>query len=94
MASPKEETGGKNMKYCINCKRTVEPIKRFNWGAFIIGFLLFVIPAIVYLLWFMVADIGRCPMCNAQNWGASQKISRPKNKKPEKSDLDKSLEGI
>ena len=49
------------MKYCLNCRKTVEPKKHLNWIALILFGLFYVI--------YYIAMSGRCPMCNSQNWG-------------------------
>ena len=56
------------MKQCINCKRMVEPLKRFNIGAFVVLFILGVFPAFIYLIYYLCKS-GSCPMCNSKNWG-------------------------
>jgi len=49
------------MKYCINCKRMVEPIKKLNW----LGLIFF---GLLYVPYYLIKQ-GRCPMCNSTNWG-------------------------
>ncbi len=64
------------MKYCINCKQTVQPAKSgFNVIAFIILLCLGCCPGVIYIL-YHVLKTERCPMCNSINWGV-QPIMEP-----------------
>jgi len=57
------------MKYCNNCQRWIEPIKRFNWAVFLLGlFLTLGIVSWGYVIYYFFMG-GRCPICNSQNWG-------------------------
>jgi len=58
------------MKYCNNCKKVVEPLKRFNWAAFIILLFFFGLGLLYPLVWLFMS--GRCPICNSQNWGVEK----------------------
>lgn len=52
---------------CSRCGNTVQPVKKFNWGAFL---LLFVLTSgfggIGYIMYFGVKSRDRCPVCNAK----------------------------
>ena len=53
------------MKYCKNCKQTVEPKRHFNMAILFILILLGIVPGIIYYVL-----VGKsCPMCNSNNWG-------------------------
>ena len=61
------------MRYCNNCERMVEPLKRFNWAVFILGlFFTLGIVSIIYLIYYLYKE-GSCPMCNARHWGVPPK---------------------
>jgi hypothetical protein len=51
-------------KYCINCKQSVRPVKRFRWGLFIGGLLLTAgLLSVIYLFYFWFQNSKYCPIC-------------------------------
>ena len=62
------------VKYCLNCKTTVEPQKSFNA---IICFLLFaawIIPGIIYLIYYSSKE-PQCPFCKGRAWGSQEQVT-------------------
>jgi len=52
------------MCYCNLCKRKVEPVRKFNWWAFILTCLL-AMPWL-YLIWYLLIPKKHCPICGAK----------------------------
>jgi hypothetical protein len=62
------------VKYCGNCKRWVTPEKHFSWAIFILGSLFTLgIAGVIYLLYYLIAARGVCPICNSRNWTIAPK---------------------
>ena len=57
------------MRYCKYCKREVKGTKKFNWIIFILGLLLFGVPGLIYLLWYMIKRSTKCPICGGKTKG-------------------------
>jgi hypothetical protein len=50
---------------CVHCGESVIPVKsKFGLGWFILWFLLGVLPAIVYLIYYASKRIDKCPKCD------------------------------
>jgi len=55
------------VKYCPLCQRAVEPVKKWSWGWFLLGVILFGVGAIVYVLYYlMFAPKKYCPICGTK----------------------------
>lgn len=52
------------MKYCKHCERMVQPMKSFNWGAFLL-LCLTGIGGIFYLIWWLIKG-KQCPICGGR----------------------------
>ncbi len=48
---------------CANCGRDVIPIKKFNWILFIVLILLWIVPSVLYLIYFFTKTPRECPVC-------------------------------
>ena len=51
------------MRYCKNCEKEVNPIKKFNWIVFILSLLLVGIGGVFYLIYYMLKRKNICPIC-------------------------------
>ena len=53
-------------RYCPYCKRLVEPVKKFNWAIFLLGFLTVGIVSVIYLIYYLLKRPTKCPICGAE----------------------------
>ena len=61
-------------KFCMLCNRNVIPAKKFNGVVFLILFILFIIPGIFYLIYYL-AKTESCPICKSTSFGPAKSDS-------------------
>jgi hypothetical protein len=58
-------------KFCMLCNRNVIPGKRFNGVVFLILFILFIIPGILYIIYYFTKTES-CPICKGTSFGPAR----------------------
>jgi hypothetical protein len=49
---------------CVNCGRQIIPVKgKFGWGWFVLFLLLWILPAIIYVIYYATKRSDVCPVC-------------------------------
>ncbi len=56
------------VKYCNNCNQTVNPKKNVSYIALVLLLLFLIIPGIIYLIYCLLVQNGKCPICGGKNW--------------------------
>ena len=51
-------------RYCLLCKRLIEPMRRFGVGFWILAIVTFGFSLLFFWAW-----PKRCPLCNGNAWG-------------------------
>lgn len=62
-------------KHCMLCNRNVIPTKKFNGVVFLILLILFIVPGVLYLIYYL-AKTESCPICKSTSFGPA-KIDTP-----------------